>query len=93
MPAENPTGIDYVKHNEEVAAVWAAYRAGRPLRVPLANFTIGPRIWVLNPALNRAGVTWEQMSTDPEVMFQAYLQYKYYLVHHIPHDIEMGVPV
>lgn len=83
---------DFTRHNEEVAQVWSAYRAGRPLRVPFANFTIGPRIWVLDPRLNDLGVTWEQMSNDPETMFQVYLRYKHYLVHNIPHDIEMGVP-
>ncbi len=83
---------DFSRHNEEVRQVWEAYRNGKPTRVPFGNFTIGPRIWVLNPQLNTEGITWEAMSSDPELMFQTYLKYKYYLVHHIPHDIEMGIP-
>jgi hypothetical protein len=83
---------DFSKHNEEVKLVWESYNAGRPVRVPFGYFTIGPRIWVLGPRLNTEGITWEAMSTDPELMFQTYLKYKYYLVHNIPHDIEMGIP-
>jgi hypothetical protein len=84
--------MDFEAHNEEVKQVWEAYRAGVPIRVPFGNFTIGPRIWVLDPRLNTEGTTWEAMSNDPELMFQTYLKYKYYLVHNIPHDIEMGIP-
>lgn len=83
---------DFRRHNEEVRRVWDAYRNGIPVRVPVGNFTIGPRIWLLNPALNTAGITMERFSTDPEVMFQVLLEYKHYLHHHVPHDIEMGVP-
>jgi len=84
--------IDYVQHNEEVQQVWESYWAGQPIRVPMGNFTIGPRIWVLDPTLNTSGITWEAFSTDPELMFQTQLQYQYHLHHHVPHDIEMGVP-
>jgi len=81
---------DFTRHNEEVRRVWDAYHAGKPIRVPVGNFTIGPRIWLLNPALNTTGITMERFSTDPEVMFQVLLAYKYHLHHHVPHDIEMG---
>ena len=82
----------FTRHNEEVKRVWETYRAGKPIRVPFGNLTVGPRIWVLNPQLNTTGLTWKAMSTNPELMFQTYLNYKYYLVHNIPHDIEMGIP-
>ena len=83
---------DFSRHNEEVRQVWASYDAGRPLRVPFGRLTIGPRIWVLDPALNSAGMTWEAMSNDPRLMFDTCLAYKHHLVHAVPHDIEMGVP-
>lgn len=83
---------DFTRHNEEVRRVWDAYHAGKPIRVPVGNFTIGPRIWLLNPSLNTTGITMERFSTDPEVMFQVLLEYKHYLHHHVPHDIEMGIP-
>lgn len=56
------------------------------------TLAMGPRIWIMNPALNTEGITWEDFSNDPELMFQTWLKYKYYLHHNIPHDIEMGVP-
>lgn len=84
--------IDFCRHNEEVQQVWDAYWRGQPIRVPVGNFTVGPRIWLLNPALNPTGITMERFSTDPETMFQVLLQYKYYLHHHVVHDIEMGIP-
>jgi len=83
---------DFARHNEEVRLVWESYDAGRPVRVPFGRLTIGPRIWVLDPALNTSGVTWEAMSNDPRLMFDTYLSYKHHLVHRVPHDIEMGVP-
>lgn len=83
---------DFSEHNEEVRRVWETYNSGKPVRVPFGYFTIGPRIWVQDPRLNTEGITWEAMSNDPELMFQTYLKYKYYLVHNIPHDIEMGIP-
>ncbi len=65
---------------------------GNPIRVPVGNFTIGPRIWLLDPALNSEGITWEAFNTDPELMFQVLLKYKYHLHHYVVHDIEMGIP-
>lgn len=83
---------DFARHNEEVRRVWEAYEARRPIRVPVGRFTIGPRIWLMDPTLNTEGITWEKLTRDPEVMFQTLLKYKYYQVHHIVSDIEMGIP-
>ena len=83
--------IDFTQHNEEVQQVWDAYLLGDPLRVPVGNFTIGPRIWLLDrrttPRHHLGGVQY-----GPELMFQVLLQYKYHLHHHVVHDIEMGIP-
>ena len=84
--------MDFTAHNEEANAVWEAYWAGAPTRVPVGNFTIGPRIWLLDPALNTRGITWRQFSEDPSVMWDVQLQYHYHLRHHIPCDQQMGVP-
>ncbi len=83
---------DFTRHNEEARQVWDAYWSGKPIRVPVGNFTIGPRVWLLNPVLNRTGITMEHFSTNPELMFNVQLEYKYYLHHHVVHDIEMGIP-
>jgi uroporphyrinogen-III decarboxylase len=84
--------IDFAEHNAEVKRVWEAFEAGNPIRVPVGRFTIGARIWMGNPALNTRGITWERFSSDPAVMYDVQLEYKHYLHHNVPHDIEMGIP-
>jgi len=83
--------MDFSEHNEEVRRVWQAYRTGKPVRVPMA-LSVEQRWWVLDPELNRSGVTWHDYLNDPETMFQVCLQYKYALVHRVAQDVEMGVP-
>ena len=72
--------------------MWDSYHAGRPIRVPFGPLGTNPRIWVLDPSLNTEGITWQQFSNDPELMFQTCLKYQYYLAHTIPQDREMGIP-
>ena len=83
--------LDFKQHNEEVKQVWESFQARKPVRVPM-SLGIGPRIWILDPSLNTEGITWEAFSNDPELMFQTQLKYKYYVHHHLRHDIEMGIP-
>ena len=83
--------MDFTQHNEEVKQVWEAYRAGKPIRTPMTLAT-NPRIWLQDPSLNRAGITWKDFCSDPERMYTTGLQYKDYLVHTLPFDQEMGVP-
>ncbi len=52
----------------EKRAVMEAFRAGRPVRVPL-NWGCNSRVVVLNPAWNPEGVTYEQMLREPEACF------------------------
>lgn len=85
------TPIDYERHNEEVRAVWAAYRAGKPTRVPVV---ISGSItnYFANPELNTRGYTYEQFFTDPMVQITAQLEYQYYQRHNWVCDREMGLP-
>jgi len=83
--------MDFTEHNEEVRRVWQAYRAGKPIRVPMA-LSVEQRWWVLDPELNRSGITWHAYLNDPETMFQVCLKYKYDLAHRISQDVEMGIP-
>ena len=52
--------------DQEKKAVWAAYRAGKPTRVPLM-WGVNPRIILLDPALNPEGHTFRQYFTEPRV--------------------------
>jgi hypothetical protein len=50
------------------------------------------RIWVLDPALNQQGTTWEQYLNDPRTMLEVGLAHRFHVAHHIPQDAEMGIP-
>ncbi len=88
----NATSIDFARHNEEVRRVWESYNAGRPIRVPFGRLTLEPRMWIQDPSLNSEGITWKACFDDPDVMFTTYLTWSHYVVHNMPHDIEMGIP-
>ena len=83
--------IDFDKHNEEVKAVWDAYHARKPLRVPVI-LGINPRILLLNPELNRERVTFADYSQDPDLMAETQLQSQSYVRHNMLQDAEMGPP-
>lgn len=60
--------------NEEKEAVWQAFYEGKPFRVPMILDT-NPRIFLLDPRLNREGITFERYFNDPETMINVQLQY------------------
>lgn len=82
---------DFAKHNAEVKALWEAYHAGKPTRVPLI-FGINVRILLLDPSLNPEGITFEQYSNDPAIMLDAQIRFQEYVRTHIPQDGQMGLP-
>lgn len=83
--------IDFESHNAEARAVWDAYHAGRPIRVPVM-LGINPRVWLLNPELNREGITFEQYAKDPDLMARVQMQTQHYVRHNMLQDAEMGLP-
>ncbi len=83
--------MDYEAHNAEVKQVWEAYHAGRPVRVPVI-LGINPRVWLLNPELNREGVTFEQYAKDPDLMARVQMTNQHYVRHNMLQDAEMGLP-
>jgi hypothetical protein len=83
--------MDFTRHNAEQVAVWAAFNAGTPTRVPM-TIACNPRMILLDPTLNPRGITFEQCFTDPTVMFDVDLQFTDWLRHAMPCDIERGLP-
>ncbi len=83
--------LDFDQHNAEVKEVWERYHARDPIRVPMV-LGVNPRIWVLDRALNKTGVTFESYFSDPRVMFETQLASAHYVRHNLPHDAEMGLP-
>lgn len=85
------TNIDFTQHNEEQRQVWEAFWAGKPIRVPVM-LGINPRTYLLNPELDRDGVTFEQYSEDPDLMARMQMRSQHYVRHHMLQDAEMGLP-
>ena len=63
--------------NEEKKAVWDAYRARKPVRVPL-RWNVNPRIILLDPKLNPEGFSFEAYSTDPQVTMTVQARFQEY---------------
>lgn len=83
--------MDYSQHNTEQAAVWAAFYAGTPVRVPMA-LSFNERIYLQDPTLNTRGITFQDFYSHPSVMFDVQLEHQFWARHHIPFDGEMGLP-
>ncbi|MCE5260030.1 MAG: hypothetical protein LLG44_13380 [Chloroflexi bacterium] len=63
--------------NEEKKRVWEAYRARKPVRVPV-TFSTNPRIILLNPRLNPEGYSFESYFYEPEVTLEVQLRWQRY---------------
>jgi len=63
----------------EKRAVWEAYRARRPTRVPV-TFGVNPRVVLLDPDWNPRGVTFEECWTDARVAVEVQLKFLEYQV-------------
>jgi uroporphyrinogen-III decarboxylase len=83
--------MDYDKHNEEVANIWQAFNHRKPARVPVI-LGINPRIYLLNPELNKGGITFQQYSEDPDLMARVQMFSQDYIRHNMIQDAEMGMP-
>jgi hypothetical protein len=79
--------------NEEKKAVWAAYQAHQPTRVPLM-WGVNPRIILLNPELNPEGYTYHQYFNDPQVTLVIQSRFQEYVATtlHRTCDSDMGLP-
>ena len=66
-----------IPNDAEKQAVWDAYHARRPTRVPL-RWNVNPRIILLDPALNPEGFTFEQYSRDPLTLMTVQARFQEY---------------
>jgi uroporphyrinogen-III decarboxylase len=82
---------DFSAHNAEVQRIWAAYRTGRPERVPV-TFSLVSRMILLDPKLNQHGWTARQIFEDPQAMWDLDLAFQRWVRFEVPQDAEMGLP-
>lgn len=80
---------DYAAHNAEVKRVWDAYRARKPVRVPM---TIGsnPRYSMAIPEANPRRITFRQFFEDPQLNLERQLEHQEWVRFNLPADHEMG---
>lgn len=65
---------DFTAHNEEAQAVWATYKSGRPLRVPV-TLCADTRFFILDNDFNPGEqVSFQAYSEDPRVMMDIQLR-------------------
>ncbi|HEX2972872.1 MAG TPA: uroporphyrinogen decarboxylase family protein [Tepidisphaeraceae bacterium] len=89
--SELPPQEQFAEHNAEQKAVWQAFRAGKPTRVPMV-IASNVRIILQNPKLNPQRVTFEQYTLDPDLMLAVEILHGIHHRHHIQADHEMGLP-
>jgi uroporphyrinogen-III decarboxylase len=93
---ENASGglrmpIDLTAHNAEQKAVWNAFHAGDPIRMPMI-LGINCRYWLLDPTLNTRGISFEEYTKDADLMFDCQLAFLDHRKNEVWEDAELGVP-
>ena len=83
--------LDFAAHNAEVEKVWQAYRDGTPIRTPIIVGT-NSRYFLLNDQANKSGITFQEYSENPDLMFDAQLQFQRWSRHNILQDAQLGLP-
>jgi uroporphyrinogen-III decarboxylase len=83
--------MDFNKHNEQVKTVWQAYRAGKPIRVPMI-LGLSSRFYMLDATLNKDCISYKRYFEDPQTMLDIQCRFQDFIRHNIIHDIEMGIP-
>jgi uroporphyrinogen-III decarboxylase len=81
----------FEQHNTEQRAVWDAFHAGQPIRVPVLIGT-NPRIILLDPSLNINGITFKQYTQNADIMADVFIRHLHWVRHHLRFDQEMGLP-
>lgn len=90
-PTDRLRDLDIETHNHDVQQVWDAYRARRPIRVPMILGT-NTRYFMFNREANPTGLTFRQYLDDPDVMFDAQLAFERWSRFNLLQDAELGLP-
>ena len=86
MPA-----MDFKAHNRRSEEIWAAWHAGRPIRVPVTLYA-DTRNWLHEPDENRKGVTLSAYLQDPALMLDCQVRARDWIRHTYLSDDGMGDP-
>ena len=100
-PAQLPTDrfshsdfdrFDFAKHNAEQAELWTDFNAGRAAaRIPIV-LGANTRYFMYNDDANPGRLEFRPYSEDPDVMFDAQLQFQRWSKFNLLQDAELGLP-
>ena len=91
VTSDSPLTPSVAAHNEEVRRVWDAYRAGKPIRVPMI-LGVNPRYTTFDHPANPRKLTIEESWSDPQLMLERQLEHLEWCAFNLPQDAEMGLP-
>lgn len=83
--------FDFEQHNAEVRAMWEAYHARKPTRVPII-FGTNTRYFMRHPVANPDGLDFRRYTEDPDVMFEAQLRFQRWSRFNLLQDAPLGMP-
>lgn len=86
-----PIAQDVADHNAEAKAVWEAYRAGKPVRVPVMIST-NERCTLKDPIYNPRGLQYDQVFEDPQLMLERQLEHQMWIRSQPWQDSQLGLP-
>lgn len=82
---------DFCHHNEEVSRLWSDFNQGINSRVPMI-LGFSSRYFMFNNITNPEHITYEDYSSDPELMVRMQMRFAEYERTKIFSDKEMGIP-
>jgi uroporphyrinogen-III decarboxylase len=83
--------LDFAAHNERSRAIWEAYRAGRPVRVPVTIYA-DARNWMRERDENVRGITLPDYLRSMDLMFECQVLAEEWIRTHVISDDGMGPP-
>lgn len=84
--------FEFAAHNAEQTALWADFNSGRPTpRIPVVLGT-NTRYFMFNDGANPGGLDFRSYTEDPDVMFDAQLQFQRWSKFNLLQDAELGLP-
>lgn len=90
-PGDRLVGMDFAEHNAEVKAMWEAFHARRPTRVPVIWGT-NTRFFMFSDAANPQRVGFRRYTLDVDVMFDMQLQFQRWTRFNLLQDAPLGLP-
>ena len=84
-------GMDFHRHNAEVAQMWANFRARRSTRIPIVLGT-NRRYFLFNRESNPQNITFRDYIENADVMFDCVLHFQRWAAFNLLQDAELGIP-